>query len=588
MNLKYFILLIIGTFGYAQNSAIDSLNNLPYSHKIQNAEHLIPLYLKNAKSANKLHYPIGEASSYSNLALIYYYQGKYSLQVENSLKALRLFETANALDKLALEYAEFGYRVKRRDFNLAMRYMNKGKTLAEKINDTVSLLSIYNNYGVLKEMKNELDSALFFYRKGLSLKKIVKDSVGIPYSLNAIAGVYILQNRFSDAKILYNEALLRRQKINDGVGIAENYDYLGDLYRMQNENRKALESYQNALELALKYNYIDLISGIYKSISETNEKLGNLPEAFTNFKKYEQFKDSLTNKETNSKIAELEVRFDTNNKEKLLIQNKNLLLQKEAEARRKNYIVIMLVVFLIFVALIARLLYRQQVFKNKQQQQEHELKSAITQIETQNKLHEQRLLISRDLHDNIGSQLTFIISSVDNITYAFDLKNSKLDSKLQSISSFARETILELRDTIWVLNTTNMTLEDLRSRILNFIEKAQSAKEHISFVFVIDSNLNAITFSALSGMNVYRIIQESVNNALKYAHAHVIRIEVNDIGNEIEISIHDDGIGFDQQNFEPGNGLQNMSKRIAELNGNIKVISAPNDGTQVIATFPKP
>ena len=588
MNLKYFILLIFWTFGYAQNPAIDSLNNLPYNHKIQNAERLIPLYSDNSKAANKLHYLIGEASSYSNLALIYYYKGKYSLQVENSLKAVRLFETANALDKLALEYAEFGYRVKRRDFNLAMRYMNKGKTLAEKINDTVSLLSIYNNYGVLKEMKNELDSALFFYRKGLSLKTIVRDSVGIPYSLNAIAGVYILQNRFSDAKRLYNEALLRRRKINDGVGIAENYYYLGDLYRMQNENEKALESYQNALELALKYNYIDLISGIYKSISETHEKLGNLPEAFSNFKKYGQYKDSLSNKETNSKIAELEVRFDTNNKEKLIIQNQNLLLQKEAEARRKNYIVIMLVVFLIFVALIARLLYRQQVFKNKQQLQEHELKSAITQIETQNKLHEQRLLISRDLHDNIGSQLTFIISSVDNITYAFDLKNSKLDSKLQSISSFARDTILELRDTIWVLNTTNMTLEDLRSRILNFIEKAQSAKEYISFVFVIDSKLNAITFSALSGMNVYRIIQESVNNAIKYAHAHVIRIEVNDNGNEIEIGIQDDGIGFDQHNFEPGNGLQNMSKRIAELNGNIKIISAPNEGTQVSATFPKP
>jgi signal transduction histidine kinase len=134
----------------------------------------------------------------------------------------------------------------------------------------------------------------------------------------------------------------------------------------------------------------------------------------------------------------------------------------------------------IFIALIGYLIYRQQKLRNRQQEQEFQLKSAIAQIETQNQLQEQRLTISRDLHDNIGAQLTFIISSVDNIKYAFDIQNVKLDSKLQSISNFTKSTIVELRDTIWAMNSNEITFEDLRARIHNFLENAKTAKEDIS------------------------------------------------------------------------------------------------------------
>jgi signal transduction histidine kinase len=86
--------------------------------------------------------------------------------------------------------------------------------------------------------------------------------------------------------------------------------------------------------------------------------------------------------------------------------------------------------------------------QNRQLEQESQLKLAISKIETQNKLQQQRLDISRDLHDNIGAQLTFIISSVDNIKYGFEIENPNLNSKLDRISNFTKSTIVELRDTI--------------------------------------------------------------------------------------------------------------------------------------------
>lgn len=73
------------------------------------------------------------------------------------------------------------------------------------------------------------------------------------------------------------------------------------------------------------------------------------------------------------------------------------------------------------IKLIGFLVYNQQKLKNRQLHKENELRDALIQIETQNRLQEQRLRISRDLRDNIGAQLTFIISSIDNLKYGFNL-----------------------------------------------------------------------------------------------------------------------------------------------------------------------
>ena len=95
--------------------------------------------------------------------------------------------------------------------------------------------------------------------------------------------------------------------------------------------------------------------------------------------------------------------------------------------------------------------------------------------ENQNKLHEQRLAISRDLHDNIGAQLTFIISSVENLKFGFPNIDNKIKNQLTKVGDFTRETIIELRDTIWAMNSNEFAIQDLKIRLTNFIEKAKVA-----------------------------------------------------------------------------------------------------------------
>ena len=570
-----FIFTLSLTFGQKSNhKKIDSINNLPFEVRLKDAAILDKVYLKNAEESAKIHYDLGEAKSYSNLSLVYYYQGKYEKDLAYSLKAIHIFEKLNDLENLSLEWGELGYRMKKRNLEKAIQYMQKSKQIAEKNNLQKPLLSIYNNYGVLKEMKVEYDSALFYYEKGLALKQKINDQVGIPYSLNNIAGVFVLRKQFDKAEENYQKALEIRKKINDTVGIAENYSYLGDLHLMQKDFKKAIGFYQKSTKITDKHKYLGLSQDSYHKISECYENLGEHQNALQNFKKFSALKDSLINQKTNSKIAELEVKFDTNEKEKQLLQK-----QAEVETSRIKFSVA--IVFAILASIIGFLFYRQQRLKNKQQHQEFELKSAMAQIESQNKLQEQRLSISRDLHDNIGAQLTFIISSLENTKFGIPNLETAVEKRLDRISDFTRNTIVELRDTIWAMNKADFTMEDLSSRIFNFVEQAQSANQNILFNFSIDENLKNKKFSSLVGVNLYRTIQESVNNAMKYANASHIVINAEKFQEGLKIEIKDDGKGFDIENVDVGNGLLNMKKRMEEIGGNFSINSEIGKGTSV-------
>ena len=207
----------------------------------------------------------------------------------------------------------------------------------------------------------------------------------------------------------------------------------------------------------------------------------------------------------------------------------------------------------------------------------------MAKIETQNKLQEQRLRISRDLHDNIGAQLTFIISSIDNLKYGFTDIGEKLGNRLTAISNFTSRTIYELRDTIWAMNKESITFEDLRVRIANFMEHAKSASEKTKFSFIIDVD-QAHLLSSVEGMNIYRIIQEAVNNALKYANATEIEVNISKTQNRFQIEIADNGTGFNQGTADHGNGLNNMKKRSYEIGADFQIKSSEK-GTTILLTF---
>ena len=586
--LLFLPVLMNFTATYSQSKkTIDSINKLYVQGLNIPQDSIVALFQQNLKDAEKISYELGMAGAHSQLSLVYAYQGKYEESTKSSIEGIKIYEKLNQLDRVADYYAEMGYSMKYRDMEKALYYMQKGKTIAEANNFENELKDIYNNYGVLKEINKELDSALFYFEKGLQIKLKLNDTIGIPYSWSNLAGVYGLQENFSKSREYFNKSLQQRLQWADSLGIAENYTQLGEVFVAEQKWSNAIPLVHKSLPISKKKQYQNLTQYNYKLLSDIYKKLKNTDSALYYFEQYAAIKDSVHGLKVQERIAALNVEFETEKKQNEILQQRAQLAEKDLEVRRKNTFIFGSLGLALILGLLGYLLYNQQKLRNRQLQKESELKTALAKIETQNKLQEQRLRISRDLHDNIGAQLTFIISSIDNLKFGFTDISEKLGSKLSNISSFTQQTIYELRDTIWAMNKENITFEDLQDRIANFIEHAKNASEKTDFSFNIEGNIDeAHVFSSVVGMNIYRIIQEAVNNALKYASADEIEVNISEKEAKYNIEITDDGIGFDQDNTELGNGLNNMKKRAREVGGTLHIKSSKK-GTSVLLKVPK-
>lgn len=587
--LLLFCVLLGSATIYSQNKQqIDSINKLYVQGLNIPQDSIVALFQKNIKAAEKISYELGVADGYSQLGLVYSYQGKYEESTKSTIEAITIYEKLNQTDKIAGYYAGLGYSMKYRDLKNALYYMQKGKAVAEANKLEELLKDIYNNYGVLKEINNELDSALYYFNRGLEIKIKINDTIGIPYSWSNMAGAYGLQENFSKSREYFNKSLQQRLVWADSLGIAENYTQLGEVFMAEKKWNDAIPFMHKSLPISLKKQYRNLTQYNYKMLSDIFKKLNNTDSALYYFEQYSAIKDSVHSIKVQESIAALNIEFETEKKQNEILEQRAQLAEKDLEVRRKNTFIFGSLGLALILGLLGYLLYNQQKMKNRQLQKETELTSALAKIETQNKLQEQRLRISRDLHDNIGAQLTFIISSIDNLKYGFTDISEKLGNKLIGISSFTQQTIYELRDTIWAMNKENITFEDLQTRIANFIEHAKNASGRTDFSFNIDENVDEThIFSSVEGMNIYRIIQEAVNNALKYASADEIEVNISEKENKYTVEITDTGIGFNPDTTELGNGLNNMKKRAREIGGNIKFVSKMGKGTKVVLNFPK-
>lgn len=585
--LLLFAFLSFNTSFSQDKQTIDSINKLYVQGLNIPQDSIVALFQKNRKNAEKISYELGVADAYSQLGLVYSYQGKYEESTKSTIEAITIYEKLNQKDKIAGYYAGMGYSMKYRDLKNALYYMQKGKAVAEANNLELILKDIYNNYGVLKEINNELDSALYYFNRGLEIKIKINDTIGIPYSWSNMAGVYGLQENFLKSREYFNKSLQQRLLWADSLGIAENYTQLGEVFLAEEKWNDAIPFMHKSLPISLKKQYQNLTQYNYKMLSDIYKRLNNTDSALYYFEQYSMVKDSVHSIKVQESIATLNIEFETEKKQNEILKQRAQLAEKDLEVRRKNTFIFGSLGLALVLGLLGYLLYNQQKLKNRQLQKEGELKTALAKIETQNKLQEQRLRISRDLHDNIGAQLTFIISSIDNLKFGFTDIGEKLGNKLTGISNFTSQTIYELRDTIWAMNKENITFEDLQVRIANFIEHAQNASERTDFSFNIAEDVSeAHVFSSIEGMNIYRIIQEALNNALKYASADEIEVNISKEKNQYHIEINDNGKGFDPASAALGNGLNNMKKRALEIGGKFQIKSTKK-GTTILVKFSK-
>jgi len=569
----------------SSDKKIDSIVALPFEVMNSQTTEAIELYQEGLELAKKIKDNDRIGDMYHRLGAAYYYKGEYEISVESTLNAIKYFEKTNDTEKIGDVYAGLGHQMKRRNLPKAFEYMRKGISLLKSADAQLPLCAAYNNFGVLHEMNNDVDSALFYYFKGLDIINTYNDSLGIPYSLNNIGQAYMVKNEFKKAKPYLDEAFKMRSIRKDQNGMAENYGFYGDFYFKQNQFKKAIENYLNSLFISEQINYTYLSQTNAEQLAICYEKIGDFKNSLIYRKKYQAFKDQLLNEQSNKTIAQLEVQFDTEKKEKEIAQQNERISKHLAEMQQRNAILIGLSIAFILLITLAILIYRQQRYKQDRLREENRLKDAIAEEQTKNKLQEERLRISRDLHDNIGSQLTFLTSSMDNMK--FISQEEKVTNKLTDLTTFTRSTIAQLRDTIWAMNKGNITIEDLQGRLLNYIEDAKKAVDDVAFEFNNVKTSDEFVFSATQGVSLFRIVQESINNSLKYALPSKITVNVEVDEKNVVFTITDDGIGFNQKEIVYGNGLKNMEQRANEIGAEFSLISTKELGTCISVRIQK-
>jgi len=527
----------------------------------------------------------------NNLGMFNWNKGKYQEALDYFFQALAMNKNNTSdkgdgvyLNNIGLIYQEMGQP------DRALEYHKKSLTNREKYGDKSAIAVSLNNIGLGYMVKKDYKQAEDYFTKAVKMAEEANEKGKYFDVLNSLGRLYITTNKPNEAIPKLTAAFEGRNKLN--IDRRANFSTIASLIEALNDQDRLAESSRFiALGNDLVEEFPDArndASEFYQHASETYFRT-NQPEIGAEFlERSIAIKEEIFSSENAAEIATLETKFKMAEKEISLATTRANLAETELKVKKRNNIIYGSLGLALILGLLGFLFYNQQKLKNRQLKKEAALKTALTKIETQNKLQEQRLRISRDLHDNIGSQLTFIISSIDNLKFGLQEAKVQTKEKLSYISEFTSQTIYELRDTIWAMNKEEITFEDLQGRISNFINKAKIASEKTQFTFTVSEAAKKEThFSSVEGMNVYRIIQEAVNNALKYADASSINVSITKSETLLKdklnlvLTIIDNGKGFDLARVEKGNGFNSIQKRAKELHGKATIISSVGEGTSV-------
>jgi ligand-binding sensor domain-containing protein/anti-sigma regulatory factor (Ser/Thr protein kinase) len=211
-------------------------------------------------------------------------------------------------------------------------------------------------------------------------------------------------------------------------------------------------------------------------------------------------------------------------------------------------------------------------------------------IESQQALLNERLRISRELHDDIGSTLGSI-SIYSEVAKKRTEKNEATTEVLSKIGFASRELIDKMSDIVWSLNPNNETFEQLENRMMAFAAMIL-APRNILYDFIANEELKTIRLTSEQRKNIFLIFKEALYNIVKYACCKNVHILLTAQKNGLTMTIQDDGKGFDVHQatanevlsngeYLGGNGIKNIKARADDMSAKLCIESKINKGTTI-------
>lgn len=559
---------------------------------------------------------IGDAhwnyASYYNKKQIYdsaYYH--FNLAHNHFEKNNYLFESAKTQYGMAFIKGRF------KDYSGSEVLTFKAIEKFKKIKNYKSLYSCYNHLGLLQNDIQEYDKALFYYNKALSFLNRVKENRNLEDEcLNNIGLTYLEKGDYSKAlksfdKILANDSL-KLQNIDHYSRVLDNKAYCRLLIK---DTVSVVKHLKQALNIRDSLNNKGgvVISKIhlahyYAYKQDTISAISYIKEAYAISKEIKNSRDYL---ESLYLLAKLDTKYTSKYLEKYIKFNETLQIInrknqnkytriayetneyiEETERLSKQKIWILFSGFSVISILGFFYFLKNQKSKTERLRLENEQQKSNEQVylitlKQQEELEKEKInernRIAKELHDGILGKLFgtrvglgFLeIKGEENIIK----QHQVFLEELQAIEKEIREVSHRLCDNI---DNSQISFQKIIYNLMQSRCKIGAFRYELNF----DQHINWQNTNEIIKVNLYRIIQEALQNVIKYASAKNIIISFQDNERTLLMIIKDDGLGFDVKKSKKGIGIKNMETRVEKLNGAFNIYSKSNEGTTIIIKIP--
>ena len=410
------------------------------------------------------------------------------------------------------------------------------------------------SYDVLKNYPNSNVFLFYYYPEGVFYEKMGKYQDAIHSFDKAIAFQSGRTENFyiNRAKFAKFTTLKKIGRNNDAIAVMQ--DLLKSSTLLPNDRN----------------NYSNLLA-------QTYAKVGNMREAYNWSQKYIQVSDSLHSAGFKKDLLDLENKYRSAEKEKQITQ---LRAEKQAaELTQKNQrlwvwlLAVGAAVFLLAFLYLNNILKNQRrtnEFRLKEMDQERELQVTKAFLEGEDK---ERQRIAQDLHDGLGGALSGIKMKLSGVQTNF--QSAEIENSVEQLD----RSIVELRRIAHNMLPSNLlrsglevALKDLCTALSNHHTQIELQTDGLS------QNLNQHY-----QVNIYRIVQELLSNALRHAEANHILVQVIQNEEQVLITVEDNGKGFDLDHAKASNGMgmSNIRNRVNMMKGNLDYDVMPGEGTIV-------
>lgn len=210
----------------------------------------------------------------------------------------------------------------------------------------------------------------------------------------------------------------------------------------------------------------------------------------------------------------------------------------------------------------------------------------LAQLETRHAIERERLRISQDMHDDIGSILTRV--SILSDVGQSETNPAQSTQQFERIGTQVRAAVVALDEIVWATNPGDDNLPRFAEYVGRFADECFE-NTSVRCWQEMPTQLPRLPLRADIRHNVFLAVKEALNNVLKHSGATEVWLRLKLTGGEVCVEVEDNGHGFAPDATRPGgNGLGNMQSRLAECGGRAQLDSAPGRGTRLRFTFPVP